>query len=551
MAYPYEQGVTVYVDETQKDLINAELPEGATAPELAFAGNTKIYKYTPFSYVDGVTTPKSYKAAKAQDFLVSSVLTTAASESYGFRLPSKWFLEQIDQFTLEAAIIESAIAKGETTAAYTHYEPSMHAGTATLSDIVNPTFLSKIKVGNAGDLDDGSLVVNAYTSPDYNGDKSGTPSEMINTLLPNENGMGYSILRRYGEVKFSGYNAEGKTAVWANFDAWVEILRSKNLDACPSDDFINFYKNQVYAKVNANRSCIATSSKEGVFGHYGANADWEIRVEKKTWSYAWSKGFLEGLLVYPISWLTDTIAYGIDPALSGVGQIISIILVTLIVRLLMMAATFKSTLSQQKMQALQPQLAKIQAKYPNSDTNQAEKQRLSQEQMALYKRNKINPAGQLLVLVIQFPVFICVWSALQGSAALSSGQVLGLRLSDTIQSVLFNTISNGQTWYANANGWWTALVLFILMAATQFFAMLLPQIINKAKNKKLVKLSKNPAQDKNNKQMKWMTYGMLIFTIIMGFFLPSAMGVYWLIGGLISMLQTGITQIVLAKNKKR
>ncbi|MCQ2741945.1 MAG: membrane protein insertase YidC [Bacilli bacterium] len=556
MAYPYEQGVTVYLTQEQaNELVTAGLPDGASAPELAIPGNTTVYKYIPFEYVDGKTEAKSYKAAKAQDFLVNTILTNAASTNYGFRAPSKWYFEQIDQFALEASIIEAAIDRGQIAddfASYTHYDFKMYEdGTKALTDIVKPDFLNSIKVGNTGDNANGALVVNPYTEYDYNGDKNGTPSDKINSLIfDKENNVGYSILRRFGEVKFSGYGDDGKTAIWANMSTWNEYLRSIDMDACPTDDFMAVYQSQVVAKVNANRSCIATSTKEGVFGHYGSNADWEVRVETKDWGYAWSKGFLEGLLVYPISWLTDTIAYGIDPALTGVGQIISIVLVTLIVRLIMMAATFKTTLSQQKMQALQPQLAKLQQKYPNSNTNQAEKQRLAQEQMALYKRNKINPMGQLIVLIFQFPIFICVWSALQGSAALSSGQFLNLRLSDTIQSVLFNTIGNGQAWYANINGWWTALVLFILMAATQFFAMLLPQLINKAKNKKITKLSKNPAQDKNNKQMKWITYGMLIFTIIMGFFLPSAMGVYWLIGGLISMMQTGITQLVLAKGKK-
>ena len=170
--------------------------------------------------------------------------------------------------------------------------------------------------------------------------------------------------------------------------------------------------------------------------------------------------------------------------------------------------------------------------------------------MALYKRNKVSPFSSILTLVIQFPIFISVWSALQGSAVLSSGAFLNLRLSDSIQSALFDVSG---TWYLNTSGWWTALVLFIIMAAAQFFAMMLPQWINKRKQKDMPKLSKNPAQNKTASQMKWITYGMLIFTIIMGFFLPAAMGVYWAIGAVISMAQTVLTQYVMGKvkNKKK
>ncbi|MCH4228932.1 MAG: membrane protein insertase YidC, partial [Bacilli bacterium] len=216
--------------------------------------------------------------------------------------------------------------------------------------------------------------------------------------------------------------------------------------------------------------------------------------------------------------------------------------------LIIIGLTFKSTLDQQKTQALQPQVAKLQAKYPNSNSNQAEQTRLQQETMALYKRNKINPLSTIWVLIVQFPVFIAVWGALQGSAVLSSGEVLNLRLSDSIQTVLFNTTG---TWYLNTTGWWTALILFILMSAIQLVAMLLPQWITKRRTKNMPKTSANPAADKQGSTMKWMMWGMLAVTIIMGFSLPAAMGVYWAIGGLISMVQTLITQLVMGKKQAK
>ena len=128
--------------------------------------------------------------------------------------------------------------------------------------------------------------------------------------------------------------------------------------------------------------------------------------------------------------------------------------------------------------------------------------------------------------------------------------MLNLRLSDTIRETLFNVSG---AWYLNTSGWWTALVLFILMAATQVLAMMLPRWIAKAKTKNISKMGKNPAAVDANKQGKIMMIVMLIFTIFMGFMLPAAMGIYWLIGGLISMLQTFISQMVMnhANKKKR
>ena len=149
-------------------------------------------------------------------------------------------------------------------------------------------------------------------------------------------------------------------------------------------------------------------------------------------------------------------------------------------------------------------------------------------------------------MIVQFPVFICVWSGLQGSAALSTGEILHMRLSDNINSILFNF--NG-AWYANINGWWTALILFLLMAGVQVMSMMLPRIIQKRAQKNIAKTGVSNTQSDQQRQMKMISIVMVGFTIVMGFMLPSAMGIYWLISGLISMIQTVITQIVLVKKR--
>ena len=77
------------------------------------------------------------------------------------------------------------------------------------------------------------------------------------------------------------------------------------------------------------------------------------------------------------------------------------------------------------------------------------------------------------------------------------------------------------------------------------------RIIQKIQTRNLPKMSVNNAANKQNKTMKWVTIIMTVFTIFMGFMLPSAMGVYWLIGGVIQILQTVITQIVMAQSKKK
>ena len=300
--------------------------------------------------------------------------------------------------------------------------------------------------------------------------------------------------------------------------------------------------------INSSKACIATV--EGDYGNYGQEGT-RVRMDAKGWGYAWRKGPISGLIVWPVAALTDVMAtsfaggVGTEAMLAGWPQLLALIIATVIVRLFILGATFKSVLDQQKMQALQPELAKIQAKYPNSNTSQSEKQRVAEEQMKLYKKHKVNPLSQILMMFIQFPIFIGVWGAFSGSAVLSTGTFLHLNLSTSIWTALKNV----KTLPTNAGGWWTALVLFLLMAAGQFLAMKLPQWIAKKRTAKISRMGVNPAQNQQNKTMNIVSYAMLAMIVVMGFTLPAAMGVYWFVGAIFSLAQSLITQLVLSKNK--
>jgi len=337
------------------------------------------------------------------------------------------------------------------------------------------------------------------------------------------------ILTQFGFVKFLG----GSNELWSNWTTWTNELKlTLGVEETPDSDFTALYKTEINLAYTNYRACIAIED-----GNYGPTEQYFFHA--KTWGYAFERGLIEGLFVYPVAWLLETFAVMFGVA--GWGQVLSILLTTIIVRGVLMAATFKSTLGTQKMSLLQPELAKIQAKYPNSKTNQYEKQRLAQEQMDLYKRNGVSPFSQILVMFLQFPIFIAVWGAMTGSAILATGSFLGLNLNQSVGSAITGTLFVG--------GWWTAIILFILMGASQFVAMKLPTWLQKKDMKKVGKTMVNPAADSQQKQMKLMSNVMLIMIIVMGFSLPSAMGIYWFIGALISVAQTFITRKVMEKKR--
>ncbi len=361
-----------------------------------------------------------------------------------------------------------------------------------------------------------------------------------------------NFIENYGYLRFYSSNN-----MFANYDRLNEEICEAHGGygwENSSYDFQKFYKTSISNVVEQYKSTITVYDKV----KYGNYNDKQITLEKVTWKEAWGKGghLIEGLIVYPVAWMIDGFALlfaggkNASPAaiqeayLNGVPQILSILIVTIIVRLFIFLVTFRSTLAQRKMNDLQPELAKIQQKYPNSNTNQAQKQRLAEEQMRLYKKHKINPLSQLLVLIVQFPVFIGVWGAMTGSAVLSTGKFLDLHLSDSI----WNTLRLGPKGHA---GWWTALVLILVMSAAQFFSMKVPQWIQKAKTKKVARLGANPAQKQQNKTANIVSYVMLIMIIVMGFTLPAAMGVYWFVGAIVSLIQTIFTSVIFTGNKKR
>ena len=338
-------------------------------------------------------------------------------------------------------------------------------------------------------------------------------------------------------IRYAGYDDSHVQTLWANYDTWIDMFRndSATKDYAPTYAFVAYFKKTINNGVGASVTCITPEN-----GYFGINEN--TYVEGKTWSQAFSEyGFIEGLLVYPIGWLVYnfTLAFGT----TGGGQILSIFLVTLIVRLIIVVASAGSLSSQNKMSEIQPQMALLQAKYPNSSSNKYEQQKLASEQMALYKKNKIHPFKQILVLIVQFPVFIAVWGALQGSAILTTGSVLGLQLSTVTYKAIM--AGNSETPFA--------VILFILMAIAQLFASLLPTWIqswkkNRVVGAKTVKVNENST---TGTMMKWMPIIMMVVVVVMGLNLAAAMGIYWFFGALISILQTIITEIVMSFRKNR
>src|ERR671912_435323 len=85
----------------------------------------------------------------------------------------------------------------------------------------------------------------------------------------------------------------------------------------------------------------------------------------------------------------------------------SIILLTFTVRIVILPLTFRGVKSMQRLQTLQPAIKQIQERYKD------DKQRMNQEVMAFYQREKVNPLGSCFPLLLQIPFFISLFYLLR------------------------------------------------------------------------------------------------------------------------------------------
>lgn len=348
------------------------------------------------------------------------------------------------------------------------------------------------------------------------------------------------------------YSDETKTTVtgvaepFTNTELWFnEAVKDPELGLLksPSFGFIETIKTNAAIGYNTNTACITPVS--GTFNQNNA----KIYIEGKTWGQAFKEyGFLEGLFVYPFAWLVHAISDG----LGGTGwvQIFAIFVVTILVRIVSVLSTLFQSKSQAKQQRIQPQINELMKKYPNAQEDPEQRRALSLEQAQLMKKNHVHPMLPLLFMIIQFPLFICIWSALQGSASLASGNWYGLSLTTKVSECFTN--------YAETNGAIVGIFIFIFMSLANVLSSFTGLWINNWKTKVLGNQTMQPTKkDANgnpmdpNKTMKIMTYVMMAFVLFMGWSLPVGMGIYWFIGAIISILQSLLTEAIQAKARHR
>src|SRR3954470_5821984 len=124
----------------------------------------------------------------------------------------------------------------------------------------------------------------------------------------------------------------------------------------------------------------------------------------------------------------------------GFGWGLSIICLTIAIRLLILPLTFKQVRSMQEMQRFSPEIQKLRERYKD------DKQRQNEELMKLYKEHGFNPIGSCLPLVLQLPFFFSLYQTLKSGGAISkeivgSGDASFLWIPDLTKPLTHHTAS--------------------------------------------------------------------------------------------------------------
>jgi YidC/Oxa1 family membrane protein insertase len=182
---------------------------------------------------------------------------------------------------------------------------------------------------------------------------------------------------------------------------------------------------------------------------------------------------------------------------------IAIIVLTFIVRGAMYPLTKAQYTSMAKMRMLQPKLQAMRERIGD------DRQRMSQEMMELYKKEKVNPLGGCLPLLLQMPIFIALYWALMESVELRHSPFFG--------------------WITDLSAQDPYYILPLLMGASMFL---------------IQKMSPTTVTDPM--QQKIMTFMPVLFT---GFFLffPAGLVLYWLVSNIVTLIQQTLIYKALEK----
>jgi YidC/Oxa1 family membrane protein insertase len=200
---------------------------------------------------------------------------------------------------------------------------------------------------------------------------------------------------------------------------------------------------------------------------------------------------------------------------------LAIVLLTVLIKLVLYPLSQKTLQSQRALQELQPKVEELKSKYKD------QKEKLAQELMGLYQKEKVSPLSSCLPLLVQMPFLFAMYQVFRSGLASQSLDLLyGFVVRpDSLGHMLFNLVDLSQK----------NIPLAVVTGLAMFWQ-------SKMLITKRPPIPVSGSQDENftaimNKQVM---YIMPVMTVVLGFTLPGGLMLYWLTNTLLTILQQAV-----------
>jgi len=337
--------------------------------------------------------------------------------------------------------------------------------------------------------------------------KQSTVVESGGGMLPTYRGSAYSTTEeRYEKYDFDDIQEANLTKVTAG--GWVAMLEHYFVSAWvpkteDSNQIYTTYSNNFEAVIGFKAPAVIIDagqqgSTSAIF-YVGPKDQYALDEISDGLGLTIDYGFL-WMISKPLFWLL----LQIQSIFSNWG--VAIIIITLIVKGAMYPLTKAQYTSMAKMRDLAPKMAQLKERFGD------DRQKMSQATMEMYRKEKVNPAGGCLPLILQMPIFLALYWVFLESVELRHAPFV--------------------FWIQDLSAMDPFFVLPVLMGASMY-----------------VMQKMQPMTIQDPMQQKIMQYMPVVFSIFMAWF-PSGLVLYWLVSNLISIAQMKVIFAGIAKKKE-
>ena len=331
--------------------------------------------------------------------------------------------------------------------------------------------------------------------------------------------------------QFKSYN---KDYLWNGiggkyFVNLVVPLNPEKMDNSYYSTLINEENNYSNAQAICVRKPFSEDVEDSYYMYYGPREEKALKIfnvaENNSWKLSGlklneclnSNGWL-GWLETILKWFMEVI----NKFVHNWG--VSIIIMTILIKLLMFPFTKKQSMGTLKMQEIQPKIQAIQAKYKDNQ------QKLQQEMAKIYKDNGYNPMSGCLPMLVQFLILFAMYNLFNNYFEFRGSSFIPNWIEDLSSGDSIYTLKFDIPFFGNQ----VRILPFIYLASQLLFG-------------KITGNGGTTAPGTSQAQMQMMMYVMPVMFFVMFYNAPSGLLLYWTVSNIFQMGQ----QIIINKTMKQ